>query len=154
MSVAGWSVVLSCVAIGISLAAVWYAREQARHAGTMARLDVERTESARVMAARAQFFVSVIRPTATRSELQILNTGQAPARDLDVTIEGVPAADCPFVWPSDRTIPPVRLLAPSARIGLGLMTFDGKPSALHVALTWHDDSDPDPRQWESAVAWS
>jgi hypothetical protein len=154
MSLAGWSFGIACLAIGISLAAVWYAREQAVHAGTMARLDVERTEAARHLAASAQLYVGIVRPSATRWELRIQNIGQSPARGLDLTIDGAPVPACPFVWPGDRALVPVSVLAPSARIGIGLMTFDGSPSALHVAATWHDDSSPEPRRWESAVAWS
>jgi hypothetical protein len=154
MSLTGWSFILSCLAVVISLAALRYARQQAVHSGTMARLDVERREESKRLAASAQLFVAIVRPKATRTELQIQNVGQAPARGLDLTIDGAPGAACPFVWPSDRALVPVSVLAPGARIGLGLTTFDGSPSVLHVALTWHDDSSLEPRRWESAVAWS
>jgi hypothetical protein len=154
MTLTGWSFILSCLALLISLAALRYARQQAAHSGTMARLDVERREESKRLAASAQLAAAIVRPTSTRSELQIQNVGQAPARGLDLAIDGAPVAACPFVWPSDRALVPVNLLAPGARIGIGLMTFDGSPSILHVALTWHDDSSPEPRRWESAVAWS
>jgi hypothetical protein len=153
MSLAGWSFILACLAIVISLASVWYSRQQARHAGTMADIEVARAESDRLWAASAQPHVSIIRASSTRTELRIQNFGKSPARDLDVGIDGTGARDCPLVWESDRRLVPVTILAPNATVGLGLMTYDGRPSALHVSLTWLDNRGAGQCSWESVVAW-
>ena len=143
------SLVIAILALVVSIASALYSRKQAQHAAAI--VDLERARD--TAATQAALYANLTARMEGR-DLRITNHGPAVARDVMVTLNGLPLAGNPVVYAGNNTAFPVAELAPTAMVDLRLSPYGpaGK-AALTVRVTWHDDSQAEARVWGSVLSW-
>ena len=118
--------------------------------GYEARLNYHRwkTPQNRLHAETARLSASMIR-TANSGALVIANGGSASARNIQVTIDGLPLAEQRLFRSPER---PVSVIGPGASAEIGIITYDGMPELWHVLLEWAGDDGVGGR-WESDLSF-
>ena len=137
-----WTIILALWAVVATICAGWEQRQNNKLQARIIELEEARDRERQSDESRARVEVSHRKEPGSghswRHFLVLTNRGQAPARELAVTVDGEPME-------SSRHTPaahnPVRVLGAGAEQAYSLyIAFQGVRLPLDVVATWRDDS--------------
>ena len=137
----GWfGIAVSAVSAGVAIYAVIISR---RTQGRLLEIEESRERERLEEKDKAILVAQLVRQGTTRVRdrralLRIENKGCCEARNIVVEIDGAPFLQHEIAFPNQSD---PRVIGPGAHFDYQLITHDGTPPSIGVAIGWTDDSD-------------
>jgi hypothetical protein len=140
------------LALLASIAALWLGARANRQANATQRrlleIEEQRDKERRADATRANLRAELRDLGDYDRRLYIINDGFAAARDVEITLEGVPLGECEIAYQGS----PGTVIGPRTEASCPLAIHDGCQPPFEILITWQDDSG-EPREYRSTLTF-